>query len=94
MLVVLGVLVALLGGVLALWLMHRAWLERLVAVIRRGPVLPFLLAFVIVVTATAVVAILPLVVVAIVLVASSAVVTITSVTLFRHTADLLIVPLA
>jgi hypothetical protein len=59
-----------------------------------GPVLPFLFEFVGVITMTAVVAIPPLVVVAIVLVASSAVGIVTSVTLFRHTADLLIIPLA
>ncbi len=74
--------------------MHRAWLECLVAAIRRGPVLPFLFVFVMVIMMTAVVAILPLVVVAIVLVALPAVAIVTSVTLFRHTADLLIVPLA
>jgi hypothetical protein len=74
--------------------MHRAWLERLVAMIRRGPVLLFLLMLVIVITMTAVVAILPLVVMAIVLVALPAVATITSVMSFRHTAVLLIVPLA
>jgi hypothetical protein len=94
MFIVLGILVALLGGVLALCPVHQAWLERLVVAIRRSFVLLFLVAFVIVVTMTAVIAILPLVVVAVVLVASPAVVTVTSVTLFHHTADLLIVPLA
>jgi hypothetical protein len=92
--VILGVLVALLGGVLALWPMHQAWLERLVAVIRRSLVLPFLVAFVIVVTMTTVIAILPLVVVAVVLTALPAVATVTSVMLFCHKADILIVPLA
>ncbi len=92
--VVLGVLEALLGGVLALWPVHRAWLERLVAAIRRGPVLPFLFAFVVVITTTTTVAILPLVVMAIVLVALPAVSIVSSVTSFRHTADLLIKPLA
>jgi hypothetical protein len=72
---------------------HRAWLERLVAAIRRGPVLPFLFTFVVVITTTAVVAILPLVVVAIVLVALPAVAIVTSVRLFCHMADLLIEPL-
>jgi hypothetical protein len=91
--VVLGVLAALLGGVLALRPVYRAWLERLVAMIRRVPVLPFLLPLVVVITMTAVVTILPLVVVAIVFVALPAVATITSVTLFRHTVDLLIIPL-
>jgi hypothetical protein len=59
MFVVLGVLVALLRGVLALWLVHQAWLEHLVAAIRRGPVLPFLFSFVEVITPTAVIAVLP-----------------------------------
>ncbi len=93
MFVVLGVFVALLGGVLALQPMHQAWLECLVAAIGRGPVLLFLFAFVIVIITTAVVTILPLVVAAIVLVALPAVVIIISVRLFRHTADLLIKPL-
>ncbi len=91
--VLIGVLVALLGVVLALQPMHRAWLECLVTVIRRGPVLPFLFAFVVVITTTTVVTILPLVVVAIVLVSLPAVGTVTSVTLFNHTADLCIIPL-
>ncbi len=92
--VVIGVLVALLGGVLALLPVHRAWLERLVAVIRRSLVLPFPFAFVVVVTTTAVIAILPLVVMAMVHVALPTVAIVTSVMSFRHTADLLIVPLA
>jgi hypothetical protein len=91
---VLGVLVALLGGVLALWSVRRAWLENFVATIRRGLVLLFLLAFIIVATMTAVITILPLVVMAIILIALPAVATITSVTLFLDTADLLVVPLA
>jgi hypothetical protein len=41
---VLGVLVVLLGGMLALWSMRRAWLEFLVAAIRRSLVLLFLFA--------------------------------------------------
>ncbi len=93
-LVILGVLVALLRGVLALWPVHQAWLERLVTAIRRSLVLPFLVAFVVVVTTTAVIAILPLVVVAVVLTALPAMATVTSVTSFCHKADLLIVPLA
>jgi hypothetical protein len=93
MFVILGVFVALLRGVLALPLVHRAWLERLVAAIRRGPVLLFLFAFVIVITMTAVIAILPLVVVVIVLVALPAVAIVTSVRLFHHTTDILIEPL-
>jgi hypothetical protein len=94
MFIALGVFVALLGGVLALRPMHQAWLERLVATIRKSLILLFPFAFVIVVTTTAVIAILPLVVMAIVLIASPAVAIVTSVMLFRHTADLLIVPLA
>jgi hypothetical protein len=86
--------VALLGGVLALWPDYRAWLERLVAAIRRSLILLFPFVFVVVVTTTAVIAILPLVVVAIVLVALPTVAIITSVTLFHHTVELLIVPLA
>jgi hypothetical protein len=94
MFIVLGVLVVLLGGVLALWPVHQAWIECLVAAIRRSLILPFPFVFVVVITTTAVIAILPLVVVAIVLVASPAVAIVTSVTLFHHTADLLIKPLA
>jgi hypothetical protein len=91
---VLGVLVALLGGVLALWPVCRACLECLIAAIRRGPVLLFLLALIVVATMTAVIAILPLVVVAIVLIALPAAAILTSVTLFCDMADLLVVPLA
>ncbi len=93
-LVILGVLVALLGGVLALRPVHRAWLEHLVGAIRRSLVLPFLVMFVVAVTMTAVITILPLVVMAVVLTALPAVATVTSVTLFCHKADLLVVPLA
>ena len=92
--IALRVLVALLGGVLALWPVHQAWLECLVTAIRRSLILPFLFAFVIVVTTIAVIAILPLVVVAIVLVVLPAVAIVFSVTLFCHMADLLIIPLA
>ncbi len=46
---VLGVLVLLLGGVLALWSMHRTWLECLVATIRMSLVLLFLLGLILVV---------------------------------------------
>jgi hypothetical protein len=91
---VLGVLVALLGGILALWSVRRAWLESFVAVIRKSLVLLFLFALVVVAMMTAVIAILPLVVVAMILVAWPAVATITSVTSFCDTADLLIVLLA
>jgi hypothetical protein len=93
MFIVLGVLVALFGGRLALLPVHRALLECLVAMIRRSLIPPFLFAFVVVVMMTAVIAILPLVVVAMVLVASPAMAIVTSVTSFRHMADLLIVPL-
>ncbi len=92
--VILGVFVALLGGVLALRPVHRAWLECLVAAIRRGSVLLLLFTFVVVITTTAVVGILPLVVMAIVLVVLPAVAIVTSVTSFHHTADLLIALLA
>jgi hypothetical protein len=68
MFIVLGVLVAFLRGVLALWQVHQAWIECLVIAIRRSLILPFPVAFVIVITTTAIVLILPLVVVAIVLV--------------------------
>jgi hypothetical protein len=94
MFIVLGVLVALLGGVLALRPVHQAWLKCLVAAIRRSLILLFPFAFVVVITTNAAIAILPLVVVAIVLVVLPAVVIITSVTSFHHTADLLIKPLA
>jgi hypothetical protein len=92
--IILGVFVAILGGVLALRPMHQEWLERLVARVGRGTVLPFLFSFVVAVTTTAVAAILPLLVLAIVLVALPTVAIVTSVTSFRHTADLLIEPLA
>jgi hypothetical protein len=92
--IVLGVLVALFGGVFSLWPVHQAWLECLVAAIRRSLILLFPFTFVIVITTTAVIAILPLVVMVIVLVALPAVVIVTSVIVFRHTVDLLIEPLA
>jgi hypothetical protein len=88
---VLGVLIALLGGMFALWSMHRAWLERLVAAIRRSLVLLFLFALVVVATMTAVIAILPLVAVMMILAALPAVATVISLTMFRETADLLVV---
>jgi hypothetical protein len=93
MFIVLWVLVALLGGVLALLPMHLAWLECLVATIRRSLILPFPFTFVVNVTTTAVIRILPLVVVAMVFVALPAVVIVTSVTSFHHTGNLLIVPI-
>jgi hypothetical protein len=86
-----GVLIALFEGMIALWSMHRAWLERLVTTIRRSLFLLFLLALVVVVTMIIVVAILPLVVVMILRLAFSAVATVTPVTLFCDMADLLIV---
>ncbi len=82
MFVALEVLVALLGGVLALWPVHQAWLECLVVANRGSLILLFPSAFVVVVTTTAVITILPLVVVVILLVALPAVRIITSVTLF------------
>ncbi len=94
MFIVLWVLVALLGDVLALLPMHLAWLECLVATIRRSLILPFPFMFVVAVTTTAVIGILPLVVVAMVFVALPAVAIVTSVTSFHHTEDLLIVLLA
>ncbi len=90
--VALGVLVALLGGVLALLTMYQAWLECLVAAIRRSLILPFPFKFVVVVTTTAVIAILPLVVVAMVFVALPTVAIVTSMTSFCDIANLLIVP--
>jgi hypothetical protein len=88
---ILGVLVALLGGMLAFWSVHRAWLERLVTAVRRSLVLLFLLVLVIVVTMTAVIAILPLVVVTMIPVALPAVATITPLTLFSDMADVFVV---
>ncbi len=58
--VILWVLVALLRGVLALWPMHQAWLEYLVATIRGSLVIPLLVAFVVGVTTISVTTILPL----------------------------------
>jgi hypothetical protein len=78
---------------LALWPVHRAWLERLVTAIRGSLVIPLLVAFVVGVTTIAVTVILPLEVVTMVLVVLLVVTTVTSVTSFRHMADLLIVPL-
>jgi hypothetical protein len=92
--VVLWILVALLRGVLALWPVHRAWLERLVTAIRGSLVIPLLVVFVIGVTTIAVTAILPLEVVTTVLVILLVVMTVTSVTLFHQMADPLIITLA
>ena len=88
---VLGVVVALLGGMLAFWSVRRVWLECLVAATRRSFVFLFLFALVVVATMTAVIAILPLVVVTMILVAWPAEATVTSLTLFRDIADLLVV---
>jgi hypothetical protein len=90
----LWVLVALLRGVLALWSVHQAWLEPFVTAIRGSLVIPLLVAFVVVVTTITVTVILPLEVVTMVLVVPLGVTTVTSITLFCHMADLLIVPLA
>jgi hypothetical protein len=86
-----GVLVALFEGMIALWSVHRAWLECLVTAIRRSLVLLFLLTLVVVVAMIAVVRILPLVVMLIIRLALPAVATITPVTLFCDTMDLFIV---
>jgi hypothetical protein len=86
-----GVLVALFGGMIALWSMSRARLECLVTAIRRSLVLLFLLVLVIVVKMIAVVAILPLVVMTIIHLALPAVATVTPVTLLHDMADLLVV---
>jgi hypothetical protein len=90
---ILGALVAFLGGMLALQSVRRAWLERLVAAIIRSVVLLFLLALVVVVTIIAVIAILPLVVVTMIHVALPVVAIITHFTLFRDMVDLLIASL-
>ncbi len=90
---VLGVLVALLGGVLALWSVRRTWFECLVAKIRRSLVLLFLLALIVVATTTAVITILPLVVVAMVPIALPVVATVTPLMSFRCSADLFVEPL-
>jgi hypothetical protein len=84
-------LVSLLESMLALLSMCRAWLECLVAAIRRNFVILFLLMLVIVITMTTVIAILPLVFVTIILVASRAVATVTPMTLFCDTAGFLII---
>jgi hypothetical protein len=68
--------------------------ERLVIALRGNHVILLLVALVIGVTTIAVTAILPLEVGATVLIRPLVVMTVTSVTLFRHVADLLIVPLA
>jgi hypothetical protein len=71
--------------------MHRAWLECLVAVIRRNLFIPFLFMLVVVVTMTAAIVIFPFVVVTMICVALPVVETITPMMLFRDTANLLIV---
>ncbi len=88
---ILGVILELFAGMIALWSIRRAWLECLAAAIRRTLVLLFLLALVIVVMMTAVIAILPLVVVTMICVALPAVATITPLMLFSDMVDLLIV---
>jgi hypothetical protein len=86
-----GVLVALFGVMIVLWSMRGARLECLVTAIRRSLVLLFLFMLVVVAKMIAVVAILPLVVMTIIRLALPAVATITSVTLLRDMADLLVV---
>jgi hypothetical protein len=91
---VLGVLVALLGDVLALWSVHRTWLECLVAAIKRSLVLLLLLALIVVAMTTAVIVILPFVVMVMIPIASPVVATLTPLALFCHTADLFVKPLS
>jgi hypothetical protein len=86
---ILGISVALLKHVLALWFMCRAWLEHLLTVIRQSLVVIFPLMLVIVPTMTTVIASPPLVVVIMERVASPTVVTVTPMTLFCDTRDLL-----
>jgi hypothetical protein len=91
---ILGVSVALLESVLALWSMCRAWLEHLVPAIRWSLVVLFPLALVVVATMTTVIASPPLVVGTMECVALLSVATVTSVTLFRDTLDLLFILLS
>ena len=86
-------LVSLLESMLALLSMCRAWLECLVAAIRRNFVILFLLMLVIVMAIIAVVATCPLVVLTIIHPALPAVVTVTPVMLFHNMADFLLVML-
>ncbi len=88
------VLVALLRGVIALGPVYQAWLERLVIELRGNLVIPLLVTFVLGVTTIAVTVILQLEVRATVLIRPLVVTTVTSVMLFHHMADLLIVTLA
>jgi hypothetical protein len=88
---ILGVLVALLGGMLTLWSMRRAWLECLVTTISRSLVLLFLFTLVVVATMTAVILILPFVVVTMILVALPDVATVTPLKLFCDMANFLVV---
>ena len=88
------VLVALLRGVIALGPVYQAWLEHLVIELRGNLVITLLDAFVLGVTTIAVTVILPLEVGNTVLIRPLVVTTVTSVMLFHHMADLLIVLLA
>ncbi len=84
----------LLKGVFTLRPVHQAWLERLVVVLSRNLVILFHVVLVICVMTIAITAILPLEVGVMVPFRPSVATVVTSVTLFCHVADLLIVPLA
>jgi hypothetical protein len=86
--------VTLLRGVFTLRPVYQAWLERLVVLLSRNLVILFLVALVVCVTTIAIAAILPLEVGTMVPFRPSVATVVTSVTLFCHVADLLIVPLA
>ncbi len=86
------VLVALLRGVLALRPVHRPWLEQLVIALSGNLVIPLFVAFVVGVTTIAITVILPLEVGTTVLLRPFVETVVTSVTLLRHVAHLLIIP--
>ncbi len=88
---ILGVFVTLLEQMLALWSMRWTWLEHLVAIIRRSLVVLFPLAFVVITTMTTVIASPPLVIMTMECFSLPTVATVTPVTLFRDTTDLLII---
>ncbi len=88
------ILVTFLKGVFTLRPVHRAWLECLVVAFSRNLVILFLVALVVCVTMIAVTAILPLEVGGMVPFRPSVAMVVTSVTLFCHVVDLLVLPLA
>jgi hypothetical protein len=90
---ILRVLVALFEGVCTLWSVRGVGLECLVIAIRRNLVLLFLLMFVLLGVAIAVVATLPLVVLTMIRLVMSATVAVAQVTLFCNTMDVLLVTL-